>query len=278
MATPIGNLGDISPRAIETLRSSGLILAEDTRVSKRLLDAFGIATPLRAFHAYNENQNAAALLDRIATERLLVSLISDAGTPLISDPGFPLIRLARERAIDVTAIPGPCAAIAALVISGMPTDRFLFEGFLPPRAAARRERLRALREEQRTVLLYEAPHRLRACLEDTRLELGDDRGVFVARELTKLHETCYRATLGVIVALLDDDAYAERGELVIVLAPAAAATPEDARIEQVLRHARRYLSARDAIALTCDMTGAKRNDVYRISLALDSRWLHTPDR
>lgn len=271
MATPIGNLGDISQRAIETLRSSGLILAEDTRVSKRLLDAIGVVTPLRAFHAFNENQATTALLDRVVAEPLRLALISDAGTPLISDPGFPLIHLARERGIEVTVIPGPCAAIAALVISGLPTDRFLFEGFLPPRAAARRERLRALRHEQRTVVCYEAPHRLRELLDDARLELGDERAVFIARELTKLHESCYQATLGGIAELLDADSYAERGELVIVLGPAAAIDPEEARIEQVLRQVLRYLGARDAIALTCDLTGARRNEVYRMCLALEGR-------
>lgn len=271
VATPIGNLGDISRRAIETLRDSDLILAEDTRVSKRLLDAIGVVRPLRAFHAYNENAAAATLLDRIIAEELQVALISDAGTPLISDPGFPLINLALSRGIRVTVIPGPCAAIAALVISGLPADGFAFEGFLPSRSAARRQRLRGLREEQRTTILYEAPHRLRECLEDARLELGDDRPVFVARELTKLHETSYRATLGGILELLDADTYAERGEIVIVLGPAPATDVSIAQIDHVLRHALRYLSARDAVALTSDLTGAKRNEVYKICLAIEGR-------
>ncbi|MER3546183.1 MAG: 16S rRNA (cytidine(1402)-2'-O)-methyltransferase, partial [Rhodanobacteraceae bacterium] len=188
VATPIGNLEDLSPRAQRVLHAVKLIAAEDTRHSKPLLGHFGIGTPLTALHEHNECEAVASLLVRLRAGED-IALISDAGTPLISDPGYRLVRAAREAGIPVSAVPGPCAAIAALAIAGLPSDRFTFEGFLPAKAPARRARLRELAHEPRTLVLYESPHRILECCEDLRDIFGAQREARLLRELTKLHET-----------------------------------------------------------------------------------------
>ena len=275
VATPIGNLADISERALVLLRECDLVLAEDTRISRRLLEAYGIGTPLQAFHAHNEHDRGCGLLERARRENLAIALISDAGTPLISDPGYALIRDAHASGIRVSAVPGPCAAIMALVMSGLPADEFTFLGFLPARGAARRERLRLLAAEHRTSIAYEAPHRLHEFIADARSELGDERPVFVARELTKLFESSYRGTLGDIESVLAADPNAARGELVIVLGPAPARQQEFAQLDEVLKVVLEYLRPGEAVALAARIVGAPRNLVYKRYLETHAGKLQT---
>ena len=187
VATPIGNLGDLSPRAREILQTCSLIAAEDTRHTGILLKHFGIHTPQLSLHDHNEQRRAGEIIQRLR-DGASVALVSDAGTPAISDPGFELARAVAAAGFEIIAVPGPCAAIAALSIAGLPTDRFCFEGFLPARGAARRKRLQALKQEARTLVLYEAPHRVRDMLEDCAAVFGAERSAVVVREITKLHE------------------------------------------------------------------------------------------
>src|SRR5580658_9562550 len=190
VATPIGNLGDLSVRAREILQTVSLIAAEDTRHTGVLLKHFGIQTPQLSLHDHNELQRSGDIIQRLR-EGASVALVSDAGTPAISDPGFEVVRAVAEAGLEIIAIPGPCAAIAALSMSALPTDRFCFEGFLPARGAARRKRLQSLAAEQRTLVMYEAPHRVREMLEDCAAVFGGERRAAVAREITKMHETSY---------------------------------------------------------------------------------------
>ena len=216
VATPIGNLGDLGPRAVDTLREVDLVVAEDTRHSGQLLRHFGIATPLAACHEHNERAVVDGLLARLQAGSAL-ALISDAGTPLVSDPGFRLVRAARAAGVRVVPIPGPCAAIAALSVAGLPTDRFAFEGFLPARRAARVARLEALVRETRTLVFYEAGRRLGACIADLVEVLGSDRHAVLARELTKLHETVLDGTRGELAARVAADPDQARGESVLLV-------------------------------------------------------------
>ena len=199
VATPIGNLADLSPRAREALGRAAIIAAEDTRHTRALLQASGLATPLLSLHAHNEPQRVAELLERLAAGED-VALVSDAGTPLLSDPGFELVSRAAQAGFAVQAIPGPSAITAALAVAGLPTQRFCFEGFLPARAAERRAALAGLAHEPRTLVFFEAPHRIRATLAELAAQFGAERCAVVARELTKVHETLYRGTLGELAA------------------------------------------------------------------------------
>ena len=194
VATPIGNLGDLSPRAREVLAACELVAAEDTRHSGALLRHFGIATPLVSLHEHNESHRAPELVRRMQSGAA-VALVSDAGTPTISDPGYELVSMAAAAGIEITAIPGPCAALAAMSIAALPTARYAFEGFLPARAGARRRRLETLADDERTLVFYESPHRLHEMLVDCAALFGPARRATVARELTKLHETVYRGPL-----------------------------------------------------------------------------------
>ncbi|HET7673993.1 MAG TPA: 16S rRNA (cytidine(1402)-2'-O)-methyltransferase [Gammaproteobacteria bacterium] len=262
VATPIGNLGDFSVRAQEVLRGVELIAAEDTRVSGRLLAHFGIRTPLIALHEHNERERSEDLLARLR-EGAAIALISDAGTPLISDPGLPLVRAARAAGIAVYAVPGPCAFVAALSVSGLPTDRFVFEGFLPSRAAARRRRLTELAAEPRTLIFYEAPHRIVDTLTDMADVFGATREAAISRELTKLHETVHAGPLGDLIA----PAQAEtRGEWVVVVAGRAQPPSASADIERTLEILAAELPLKQAAALTAKLTGAAKNDVYALGL------------
>jgi 16S rRNA (cytidine1402-2'-O)-methyltransferase len=267
VATPIGNLGDISARAQDTLRQSALIAAEDTRHSGALLRQFGIATPLVSLHEHNEPERAAALVGRLQGGES-VALVSDAGTPAISDPGFALVRMAAAAGIEVVAIPGPCAAIAALSIAGLPTDRFCFEGFLPARDAARRSALQALAQESRTLVFYESPHRLAAALGDCVAAFGATRSAVIARELTKLHESLYRGTLGELLARALADGDMARGEIVLLIggAPAAAAGDGAAELDRILGLLLAQLPLRQAAELAAAITGARGNEAYRRAL------------
>jgi 16S rRNA (cytidine1402-2'-O)-methyltransferase len=262
VATPIGNLGDLSPRAQKVLRDAGVIAAEDTRHSRPLLQHFGIATPLTALHEHNERAAVAAIIAKLQAGED-VALISDAGTPLISDPGFRLVRAAREAGIDVSPVPGACAAIAALSVAGLPSDRFVFEGFLSAKASARRDRLRELASEPRTLIIYESSHRIVECCADLRDAFGGEREARLLRELTKLHETCIGTTLGEIAARVESDAEQRLGECVLVIAGRGkeidAKLAEGRRIYVLLRA---ELPPAQAAKLAAAISGAPRKDLY----------------
>lgn len=266
VATPIGNMGDISARAREILAAAGVVAAEDTRHSGRLLRELGLERPLLSLHEHNEKARAVELVARLRAGES-VALVSDAGTPLVSDPGYPLVRAAVEAGIVVVPVPGPCAAIAALSASGLPGERFCFEGFLPARAAARRQRLAELASEPRTLVLYEAPHRIAACLADLAAALGGERRACVAREITKLHETFYRASLGELAARARADADLQRGEAVIVVegAPPQAG---GAGLDEALAVLLKFLTPSAAAAAAAELTGARRNDAYARALEM----------
>ncbi len=262
VATPIGNLGDLSSRAIEVLRAADLIAAEDTRHSEPLLQHYAIGTHLTALHEYNERTAVAGLIAKLQAGRD-VALISDAGTPLISDPGFRLVRAARAAGVRVAPVPGACAAIAALSVAGLPSDRFVFEGFLPAKAAARRARLRELAEEPRTLVVYESSHRIQECTADLRDELGATREACLLRELTKLHETHLGATLGEIAERVAADPEQRRGECVLIIAgrgdAADARLAEGRRVYALLRT---ELAPAPAAKLAAAISGAPRKSLY----------------
>lgn len=262
VATPIGNLGDLSPRAQQVLREAGVIAAEDTRHSRPLLQHFGIATPLVALHEYNEREAVAALIARLQAGEN-VALISDAGTPLISDPGFRLVRAAREADIDVAPVPGACAAIAALSAAGLPSDRFVFEGFLPAKTAARKARLQRLAGEARTLVIYESSHRIVECCADLRDVFGAEREARLLRELTKVHEICLGATLGTIAERVATDPEQQLGECVLVVAGhAEEAGVELAEGRRVYALLRAELPPAQAAKLAAAISGAPRKALY----------------
>jgi len=262
VATPIGNLGDLSLRAQQVLRDVGLIAAEDTRHSRPLLQHFGIATPLTALHEHNEREAVDAIVAKLQAGEN-VALISDAGTPLISDPGFRLVRTARETGIDVSPVPGACAAIAALSVAGLPSDRFVFEGFLSAKTSARRARLRELADEARTLVIYESSHRIAECCADLRDTFGREREARLLRELTKLHETCIGMTLGEIAARVESDAEQRLGECVLVIAGRGedidAKLAEGRRVYALLRA---ELPPAQAAKLAAAISGAPRKALY----------------
>ena len=262
-ATPIGNLGDMPPRAVAVLRGVAVIAAEDTRHSAPLLRHFDIATPMSALHEHNERQQTEKLVARLRAGEA-IALISDAGTPLLSDPGYHLVRAAHRAGLRVIPLPGACAAIAALSASGLPTDRFSFEGFLSAKAAARRARLSELRADTRTLIFYEAPHRIAAALDDMAEIFGAGREAVLARELTKLYETVHAAPLAELAEWVRADADQQKGEIV-VLVRGAEPRPSEALSEEVQRVLRLLLAAlplKQAVALAAEITGEKRNRLY----------------
>lgn len=262
VATPIGNLEDLSARAQETLRRVALIAAEDTRHSAPLLARYGIATRLVALHEHNERDEADRLVARLSAGED-IALISDAGTPLVSDPGFRLVRAARAAGIAVSPVPGACAAIAALSVAGLPSDRFVFEGFLPARAAARRERLAELAAETRTLVFYESSHRVRECLADMAAVFGATRPAVLARELTKLFETVIDGDLAGVIARVAADPNQERGEFVLLVG--GRPDDEDARLAEgrrVFALLRGELPPARAAKLAAAITGAARKALY----------------
>jgi 16S rRNA (cytidine1402-2'-O)-methyltransferase len=271
VATPIGNLGDLAPRAREVLRDAGLLLAEDTRHTAQLLHACGIQRPagtLESLHEHNERSRVPAVVQRLQAGAT-VALASDAGTPLVSDPGAALVSAAVTAGIEVVAVPGPCAAIAALTLAALPAASFAFEGFLPPRAAARREKLQDLVGESRTLVFYEAPHRLRESLEDLAGAFGVERPAAVARELTKKFETVYRGTLGSLAQQAARDADMSRGEIVLVVQGAARrAAADDADADRVLRVLLDELPVSQAARIAAQLTGRPRKDLYERALRL----------
>ena len=240
--TPIGNLGDISPRMAEALAQADFIAAEDTRVSVKLLNHLGIKKPMVSYYRHNTSTSGPAILERLLAGESC-ALVTDAGTPAISDPGEELVALCAQAGVEVVSIPGPCALVAALAASGQPTGRFVFEGFLPTNLRQRRERLEQLKGEERTVIFYEAPHKLRATLDDLAAALGPDRPVSLCRELTKIHEEIVKTTLGAAVDFYRD--HDPRGEYVLVVAGAApgAVQADSPSKEDVVAAARRLLEA-----------------------------------
>ncbi len=267
VATPIGNLGDFSPRAREVLAACTRIAAEDTRHTSHLLNHFGIEKPMMSLHEHNEAERIDSILSALR-EGEHIALVSDAGTPGISDPGFRLLRAAADCDVEIEAIPGPCAAIAALSIAGLATDRFVFEGFMPVRAAQRSAKLEALREEQRTIVLYEAPHRIRDLLEACVTAFGAERAAVVARELTKKYESVYRGTLG---SLVERAAQMTRGELVLLIAGAPAqahASVDEKNLDRVLRILMPHMSLKQAASLAAQVCDCGGNQSYRRALAL----------
>lgn len=266
VATPIGNLADASPRLRETLAAADLILAEDTRHSRKLLAHLGISTPMRSYHQHNESRLLDSVLKRLAVgER--IALISDAGTPLISDPGFPLVRAARAAGFKLISIPGPCAAIAALAVAGLACDTFLFVGFLPARSGARRKRLQALRDQPHTLICYESPHRIIELLADLIEVFGRERPARLAKELTKLHEQIIGETLEDIYAWLQVKPEHCRGEFVVLVEGVAKAI-DRAELERTLRVLLGYLPVARAVRAAQELTGARRNELYALAGAL----------
>ena len=266
VATPIGNLGDVSLRALTTLAAADAILAEDTRVTRRLLDRYDIAAPLVAYHEHNAAEVRPRILARLAAGEAL-ALVSDAGTPLVSDPGYKLVVEAAAAGVAVFALPGPCAAIAALTTAALPTDRFFFEGFLPAKTAARRERIAALAAIPATLVFYESPGRIAEALADLAAGFGP-RPAAVARELTKLHEETRRATLTELAAHYAA-AGAPKGEIVVVVGPPApAAKPASETLDAMILDALATLSVKDAAAAVAVETGLPRRDVYARALRL----------
>lgn len=267
VATPIGNLGDISFRALETLAAAKAILAEDTRVTKILLARYGITTPLIAYHEHNAAEMRPRVLERLSKGEAL-ALVSDAGTPLVSDPGYKLVEAAVEAGYKVVPIPGASAVLAALVVAGLPTDRFFFEGFLPPKQTARRERLETLSTIPGTLVFFESPRRTAEMLADAHAVLGD-RPAAVARELTKLFETVRRGTLSQLAAQFADED-TPKGEIVILIGPPSdnALVQDDNGIDALLRVRLKTHSVKDAVTLVVQETGLPKKRVYARALAL----------
>lgn len=268
VATPIGNLGDVSFRALSTLAAAAAVLAEDTRVTKTLLAHYGITTPLIPYHEHNAEEMRPKVLARLAEGQAL-ALVSDAGTPLVSDPGFKLVGAAVAAGHPVSTVPGPSAVLAALVVAGLPTDRFFFEGFLPPRSAARRERLEALRDIPGTLVFFESARRVAEMLADAAAVLGD-RPAAVARELTKMFETVRRGTVGSLASAYGGEPD-PKGEIVVLIGPPDADTAvrdDPADLDERLRRQLDALSVKDAVDVVSQETGLPRKRVYARAVAL----------
>jgi len=266
IATPIGNLADLSERARAALAAADVIAAEDTRHTAALLQANGLSKPLVSLHEHNESRRVDALLARLAAGEQ-VALVSDAGTPLLSDPGYELVRAAAAAGFAVSTIPGPSAITAALAVAGLPTDRFCFEGFLPARASERRSALAALVHEPRTLVLFEAPHRIAATLADMAAVLGSAREAVVARELTKAHETIYRGTLRELAARAAADSNFARGEITLVVrgAPPGAAGVDTQLLRRTVEALSKELPPGRVAALASQITGATRGEAYKLA-------------
>ncbi|MGK7244772.1 16S rRNA (cytidine(1402)-2'-O)-methyltransferase [Buttiauxella agrestis] len=265
--TPIGNLGDITQRALSVLQSVDLIAAEDTRHTGLLLQHFAINARMFALHDHNEQQKSETLLAKLQ-EGQSIALVSDAGTPLINNPGYHLVRTCREAGIRVVPLPGPCAAIAALSAAGLPSDRFCYEGFLPAKSKGRRDALKAIEQEPRTLIFYESTHRLLDSLDDICAVLGESRYVVLARELTKTWESIHGAPIGELAAWVKEDENRRKGEMVLIVegfkAPADDALPADAL--RTLALLQTELPLKKAAALAAEIHGVKKNALYKYAL------------
>lgn len=267
VATPIGNLADMVPRAVEVLQSADLVAAEDTRHSQKLFSHFNIETPLVAYHDHSDDQRTERLLGELEGGKT-VALISDAGTPLISDPGYRLVRLARERGFQVVPIPGPCAFVAALSAAGLPSDRFTFEGFLPAKPLAREKALQKLAAEERTMVFYEAPHRVADTLTAMAQVFGAAREAVIARELSKAFETIHLLPLQELAAWVRADANQQRGEIVLLIrgAEVEKASALDAESRRVMQLLLAELPPKRAAAIAAEITGVNKKALYNWSL------------
>ena len=266
VATPIGNLADLSERAIKTLSEVDFIAAEDTRNTLRLLSGLGISKTLVSYHEHNRHEAGERIAARLEAGESC-ALVTDAGTPAISDPGEDIVALCAQRGIPVTSIPGACAFVTALTLSGLPTRRFVFEGFLPPKGKERRERLSVLAREERTFILHEAPHKLTSTLKDLSETLGGDRRISLCRELTKLNEEVMRTTLDGAVEYYA--AHEPRGEYVLVLEGGIAAAAQETAmtpLEAVAYYEESGMSKKDAVKAAAKLLGLSRNDVYRATI------------
>jgi 16S rRNA (cytidine1402-2'-O)-methyltransferase len=267
VATPIGNLEDVSARALRTLAEVDLIAAEDTRHSAKLLRHFGIDTPVTAYHDHNERDKAKQLVELAASGKNL-ALISDAGTPLVNDPGYHLVKAAREADILLVPIPGACAAITALSVSGLPTDTFLFAGFPPAKSVARKNYFTAKSRSEATLIFYESPHRIVESLKDMREILGSERSAVVARELTKKFETVRSGTLAELVNWIEGDANQKKGEFVVLVQGIGAEerTEIDADTERLLLRLAEELPPKKAAAIVAEYSGLRKNSLYEYLL------------
>ena len=261
--TPIGNLSDISPRCQQTLENADFIAAEDTRVTMKLLNHMGIKKPLVSYYEHNKQESGEKILSRLLASETC-ALVSDAGTPAISDPGEDLVRLCADNGVDVVAVCGPCAAVTALAVSGLPTGRFTFEGFLSTNKKNRQEHLQSLLSERRTMIFYEAPHKLPTTLADMKKAFGGDRKISLCRELTKLHEEIFRTTLDGAIAHYEENP--PRGEFVLILAGAEAVQEQALTLEDAIRLCQTRIdggmSKKDAVKLVSSETGFPKNALY----------------
>lgn len=264
VATPIGNLGDITLRALETLKQVDLIAAEDTRHSKKLLEHYGINTPLISLHNYNETKRCQLILTRLQQGKNL-ALITDAGTPLISDPGYQVVKLVRENGLRVIPIPGPCAAIAALSVSGLPTDRFIFIGFLSPKSKQQQECLQELVDEAGTMIFYESPHRLLATINNMQTVFGNDRYAVLAKEVTKIFEIIYGDTLMGLRDWLTEKPERQKGEFVILIKGVSQKLAINQETWRILNLLLKNMSKKQAVIITAKITGVSKNELYKLA-------------
>ena len=271
VATPIGNLNDLSTRAHQALAEADVVAAEDTRHTLGLLQAIGVSKPMVSLHAYNEGQRVPELLARLGAGEV-IALVSDAGTPLLSDPGYELVSAAATAGFEVHVIPGPSAITAALAVAGLPTSRFCFEGFLPSRSRERRTELARLAREPRTLVFFEAPHRIAETLADMVDEFGSERRAVVARELTKTHETIYRGKLSELVLLSTNDANFQRGEITLVVSGAeeVASTVDAQLLKRTVELLAKELPPGKAASIAARLTGASRSEAYALIQKADT--------
>ena len=267
VATPIGNLEDLTPRALKMLAEVSLIAAEDTRHTGRLLMHIGCKTRLLALHDHNEEKVVGSII-KMLLDGDSVALVSDAGTPLVSDPGFRLVREARNNNVAVSPIPGASAVTAALSCAGIATDRFCFEGFLPSKQAARREALSKLAAEIRTMVFYESVHRISDFIDDMVAAFGTDRRAFIGRELTKMHEQCVQETLGELQRQIGSEVIVGKGEFVVIVAGSTAQHESPLEVDRLLTALSQHLAAKDAAKVAAEATGLKRNALYERLLEL----------
>ena len=267
VATPIGNLSDITAHAIDCLKSVAIIACEDTRTSGKLLNHFNIPTKTWAYHDHNAEVQTPKLIEVLQSGQN-IALISDAGTPLISDPGFRLVRACHQAGIKVSPVVGASAAIAALSVAGLPSDKFYFYGFLPAKTAGRQSELTKIKDLTATLIFYEAPHRIVECIDDMITVLGDNRQVTFCRELTKTFETIYPSTLGELKQFVASDANQQKGEMVLVVAGANDSVNDEGKHDALLKRLLQDLSVKKAAQLASDITGTKKNALYERALIL----------
>ncbi len=267
VATPIGNREDITARAIRVLSEVDTVAAEDTRHSGKLLQYLGIKKPMLSVHDQNESARITRIIDQLHAGKS-IALVSDAGTPLVSDPGFQVVRAVREAGYPVVPVPGPCAAIAALSVAGLPTDTFVFAGFAPAKSGGRRQFFEALASEPRTLIFYESPHRIVDSLEDMAAVFGNERQATLARELTKHFETIHADTLGELADWVKQDSDQQRGEFVVLVHGQTEQKEVNADVERTLKILLKELPLKQAVALTVKLTGGKKNEVYDLALEL----------